>query len=306
MTAPNLETVPCGLCRSQRSRVRFESPNVWSEGSADHFAATTDVFGAYGTVRECLDCGLLYTSPRPSAEALLAGYEGNDDPDYESERDSRSMNAHLGLSTIRRHAPGGRLLEVGCANGFFLNAARMSYETVGVEPSRRARAYAREKLRLDIPAATLKEANFPGASFDVVVLVDVIEHLADPLDLLKEVSRVTKTGGIVYLVTPNIESLSARLLGSRWWGLRPAHVQYFSPKTLSALLQKTGFEVVESRSYGRIFSWGYWLTRLENYPRLLTAPIETAVNLMGIRNKFLYLDTRDSIQVVAKRLPEPS
>ncbi|MFA6092494.1 MAG: class I SAM-dependent methyltransferase [Elusimicrobiota bacterium] len=302
MTDILLETVPCNLCGSLRSRVRYATSDPWDGGGAGHFAATTDKFGAYGIVRECLDCGLLYTSPRPVAGALLSGYEGNEDADYDSERDSRSVNAHFSLAMIRRYAPGGRLLEVGCANGFFLNAARMSYETLGVEPSRAARDYARGKLRLDVPAATMEEARFPDASMDVVAMIDVIEHLADPLSILREAARVIKPGGVLYLVTPDVESLSARILRSRWWGLRPAHIYYFSPRTLAAMLEKAGFRVVESRSYGRIFSWGYWLTRLSNYPRAVTVPVEILVRLLGIRDKFLYLDTRDSMQVVARKI----
>lgn len=306
MTAIPLETVVCNLCGSAQSRVRFDSPGAWTADDAAHFAATTDKFGAYGTIRECAGCGLVYTNPRPTAEALLSGYAGNDDADYESERDSRSMNAHLSLAMIRRHAPGGKLLEIGCANGFFLNAARMSYETVGLEPSRAASDYARTRLRLDVPAGTLEEARFPDASFDVVALIDVIEHLADPLAALRAIARVTKPGGIVYLVTPDIDSLSARVLRGRWWGLRPAHVYYFSTRTLSKMLAQAGFETVESRSYGRIFSWGYWLTRLSNYPAFVSAPIALVVRALGIEDKFLYIDTRDSVQMIARRRQEQS
>lgn len=304
MTAIPLETIPCNLCGSARERVRFESPSPWNDGPGDHFAATTDKFGAYGTVRECLDCGLVYTSPRPAPGALLSGYEDNEDAGYDSERDSRSINAHMSLSMIRRHMPSGRLLEVGCANGFFLNAARMSYETTGVEPSRSAADYARTKLRLDVPAATLAEAKFPDASFDAVALIDVIEHLPDPLAMLCETARITKPGGVLYLVTPDVNSLSALVLGARWWGLRPAHIYYFSRATLGAMLAKAGYTVVEARSYGRIFSWGYWLTRLSNYPRFVTGPVAAMIGLLGIQDKFLYIDTRDSVQLVARKAPK--
>lgn len=295
-----MEQVPCNLCGSGRSRVRFRSPDPWPDAGAGHFAATTDKFGAYGTVRECLDCGLLYTSPRPAAGALLEGYADNEDPGYSEESDARCMNAYLSLAVLRRHAPGGRLLEVGCANGYFLNAARTTYDVVGVEPSRWARAAA-GRLGLSVPAATLEEARFPDAAFDAVVLIDVIEHLPDPLAVLTEAARLLRPGGILYLVTPDAESLSARLLRGRWWGLRPAHVYYFSRRTMAGMLEKAGFRMEFARSYGRIFSWGYWLSRLSNYPRIATAPVCALVELLGIRDKFLYLDTRDSMQVVARR-----
>lgn len=300
MTVP-LEEVACVLCGGRESRPLFTTPSPWEHGAAAHFAATTDVFGAYGTVVDCSGCGLVFTNPRPTHAALLSGYAENEDPDYEAERDSRCINAHMSLAVLRRHAPGGRLLEIGCAQGFFLNAARVSYETVGVEPSRSAREYARGALRLDVPAATMEEARFPDTSFEAVAMIDVIEHVADPLGALREAARVLKPGGVLYLVTPDIDSLSARLLRGRWWGLRPAHIYYFSRRTMGAMLEKAGFAIVESRSYGRIFTWGYWLSRLANYPSAVRLPVAALIEGLGLRDKFLYLDTRDSMQVVARK-----
>ena len=298
---PELEEVACALCGSTESRVLFKAMRGWPPGRDGSYAATTDKFGAYGTIRKCRRCGLLYTSPRVKAECLLEEYTQTKDEDYFLQCEARSMNAYLSLAAIRRHAPGGRLLEVGCSTGFFLNAARLSFEVEGVEPSRWARKYAEEQLKLTIAAPTLPEARFPDGHFDVVALHDVIEHVPDPAGLMREVARVTKRGGIVYIVTPDCDSLSAGLLGARWWGLRPAHIYYFSRRTLAELLQKTGLEVVEAGSFGRIFSWSYWLSRLSNYPRPLYRAVEAFINALGIRDKFLYLDTRDSVQMVARK-----
>lgn len=300
-SSSDTETVACNLCGGDQTDVLFESLDGWPVDKAGHYAATTDQFGAYGRIVRCRACGLVFTNPRVMASRLLEAYRDSKDDTYVTEADARSMNAYLSLAAIRRHAPGGRLLEAGCSAGYFLNAARLTYDVAGVEPSSWARRIAAERLKLPVTAATLEEARFPEASFDAAALIDVIEHVADPKGLLAEVARLVKPGGIVYLVTPDIGSLSARLLGGRWWGLRPAHVFYFSRATLRRLLEDSGFDPVDTRSYGRIFTWGYWLTRLSNYPRALTAPIEALVAALGIRDKFLYLDTRDSMQVIARR-----
>jgi SAM-dependent methyltransferase len=202
---------------------------------------------------------------------------------------------------LRRHAPGGRLLEIGCSTGFFLNAARLYFDVVGVEPSAWARNFAEEKLKLRVAAATLDQAKFPDASFDAAAMIDVIEHLADPAAALRETARVLSKGGVLYLVTPDIDSLSAKILRGRWWGLRPAHVYYFSRRTMTELLERCGFEVVAAKSYGRIFTWGYWLTRLSGYPKPLSAAVAALIRAFGIEDKFLYIDTRDSIQIVARK-----
>jgi 2-polyprenyl-3-methyl-5-hydroxy-6-metoxy-1,4-benzoquinol methylase len=253
-------------------------------------------------VLECLRCGLVFTHPRPGPEALLREYRETQDEDYFLESDSRCMNAYLCLAFIRRFAPSGRLLDVGCSTGFFLNAARVSYDVAGVEPSEWGRRYAAERLRLPPVAATFEEARFPDQTFDVATLIDVIEHLSDPSSSLLEVRRVLKPGGVAYIVTPDIESLSARLLRGKWWGLRPAHIYYFSRSTLQRMLEKHGFEILDSRSYGRIFTWGYWLSRLSNYPRPVYQLAEGIIRRLGIEDKFLYLDTRDSMQVVARKI----
>jgi hypothetical protein len=97
-------------------------------------------------------------------------------------------------------------------------------------------------------------------------MIDVVEHLPDPRATLRAAASLLREGGLLYLLTPDVESVSARLLRSRWWGLRPAHLYYFSPATLSALLGQVGFEVVLIKSYGRIFTYGYWLSRVRHYP----------------------------------------
>ncbi|MEE8425406.1 MAG: class I SAM-dependent methyltransferase [Elusimicrobiota bacterium] len=295
------ESVDCNLCGSAESRVRYCSDGASPADEAAHFAATTDRYGDYGTVRECLGCGLVYTSPRLKAQDIHRGYVEVEDRDYSAESDSRCMNAYLGLARIRKHVPGGSLLEIGCSTGFFLNAARTTYEVVGVEPSRWAARCARKRLGLEIAAPTMEEARFPAAHFDAVALIDVIEHVADPSALISEISRVLKPKGVLYLVTPDIGSFSARLLRGKWWGLRPAHLFYFSRRTLRAMLEKAGFEVVSMRSYGRIFTWGYWLSRLVNYPRPITLAVRAFIRILRIEDKFLYLDTRDSVQLIARK-----
>jgi 2-polyprenyl-3-methyl-5-hydroxy-6-metoxy-1,4-benzoquinol methylase len=300
MSEFELENIDCNLCGSPTGRIRYSATEGWPSSAADHYAATTDKFGAYGTLKECADCGLVYTTPRLVPQAILGGYQETEDPNYTEESESRSINAYMSLAAIRRFAKHGRLLEVGCSVGYFLNAARHSFEVVGVEPSRWAQKYTRERLKIEVPAATLEEAAFSDAHFDVVAMIDVIEHLPDPLAALREVRRILKPGGHLYIVTPDIESLSARILGSRWWGLRPAHIFYFSSKTLRAMLEANGFEIVYRRSYGRIFSWGYWLSRLTNYPRFIYNTVAWVIRLFGVEDKFLYLDTRDTVQMVAR------
>jgi len=295
-----LQTVPCSLCGSRDHVPLFERPYA-EETLLDcaTFAASTDEFSAYGRIVRCKACGLVFVNPRPTHERLLAGYSACVDASYLEESSSRSINAHLSLRTIAKHARAGRLLDVGCATGYFLNAARVDFEVVGLEPCEWACRICRDRFKLEAYPETLQADRFAPESFDVVTLIDVLEHLADPKAAVLRAARLLKPGGLLYIVTPDIESLSAKLLRGYWWGLRPAHMHYFSPATLECLLAEASARIVRRKSFGRIFSYGYWCSRLKNYPSWTHSLVRPAITLLGIEDKLLYLDTRDSIEVCA-------
>jgi 2-polyprenyl-3-methyl-5-hydroxy-6-metoxy-1,4-benzoquinol methylase len=308
------------LCGARDFSVVYERPYPRVLTDVD-FNATTDRFDAYGRIVRCRGCGHVYTNPRPEPGLIEHGYAESADSEYSRESSSRAINAHLCLATIRAavssvrpppvvsgggtpspETPGsGRLLEVGCAAGYFLNAARTDFEVSGVEPSRWAAAEASRRFGVKVHAGTLVEAAFPDTHFDVVAMVDVIEHLADPAAVLAECRKVLKPGGLLYLVTPDIGSLSATILRGSWWGLRPAHLHYFSRKTLDSFLAKNGFETQLCRSYGRMFTLDYWSSRLKNYPALVRAFVEKSIGVLRVRDKFVYINTRDSLEVVASK-----
>ncbi|MBK8870186.1 MAG: class I SAM-dependent methyltransferase [Elusimicrobia bacterium] len=260
---------------------------------------TTDLYGGCGRVVRCRQCGLAYRNPREATSTIEKAYISNEDPDALGEQECRSINAFLSLKTIREFREGGRLLEVGSSLGHFLNAARSTFDAVGIEPNRWASRWARERFRVDVREGVLSPGLFAPDSFDVVVAIDLLEHVTDPQALVTSLSHLLVPGGVLYIVTPNIESLSCRLLGRWWWGFRPSHLTYFSPKTMARMLSNAGLYVRQCRSYGRVFSYGYWLSRLKNYPSLAVWPISFVLSLMGWAGKVLYLDTRDSMEIIA-------
>ncbi|MFA6317146.1 MAG: class I SAM-dependent methyltransferase [Elusimicrobiota bacterium] len=295
-----LSEIDC-LCGARDYAVLYERPYPRVLTEVD-FNATTDRFDAYGRIVRCRACGHVYTNPRPEAGLIARGYAETADPEYVQESSSRAINAHLCLATIKAFAGEGRLLEVGCSAGYFLNAARTDFSVTGVEPSRWAAAEASRRFGVSVHAGTLAEAGFAGGTFDVCALVDVIEHLTDPVAVLAECRRVLKPGGHLYLVTPDIGSLSAKLLRGAWWGLRPAHLHYFNKATLTALLSGMGFETLLCRSYGRMFTLDYWSSRLKNYPALVRAFVERSIGVLRVKDKFVYINTRDSVEVVARKV----
>jgi 2-polyprenyl-3-methyl-5-hydroxy-6-metoxy-1,4-benzoquinol methylase len=296
---PRETIIPCPVCGANDDRTLHERVHV----GPDAFGAemTTDVYSSYGRIARCRRCGMAYRSPRETDADVLSAYAGLEDEDYLSERECRGMNALLSLKVIKRHATRGRLLEIGSSVGFFLNAARLEFDCYGVEPSSWAAQIARERFGLEVHTGPFETYEAPPASFDVVVMIDVLEHVLDPRALLARAASLLCPGGVCYLVTPDISSLSARLLRRYWWGLRPAHLTYFAPPTLTRLLDESGLEVRELRSFGRIFTYGYWLSRLSAYPAPVRGVVGLAIRWAGWQDKVLYINTRDSMEVVAIR-----
>ena len=295
-----LKHVPC-LCGHDDYRVLYDRPYALTSDHLGDFLATTDRFENYGRIVRCRRCALVYTNPRLEDSLIFRGYADSRDENYVEEASNRSINAHISVGALRRFRKGGRLLEVGSSLGYFLNAARVDYEVTGVEASRWAAEEARRKFGVPVKTGSLQEQHFEDGGFDIVCQIDVIEHVTDPVALLNECCRVLKPGGLLYVVTPDIDSLSAMLLRGKWWGLRPAPLYYFSRRTLTDLLEKIGLEIVLARSFGRIFSLGYWASRLKSYPALVHRPIDRVIYLLDIHEKLMYINTRDSMELVAKK-----
>jgi 2-polyprenyl-3-methyl-5-hydroxy-6-metoxy-1,4-benzoquinol methylase len=213
--------------------------------------------GPLGIAR-CGGCTLLYVTPRfaePQAHyhgeradvlrkygAILRGEAAhNRDPNYEQE-----------LGVLRELKPRGVLLDVGTHCGFFLRKARgMDWTLVGVEPSPIGAELAREYLGLDVRTATLQDAGFPDAFADVVTMVDVFEHVADPRDLLASVKRVLKADGLLFIKVPNGRynlfkyRLIRKILGLKQVEIFDAkeHVVHYTIETLRATLAENGFQI---------------------------------------------------------------
>jgi SAM-dependent methyltransferase len=160
----------------------------------------------------------------------------------------RRISVNYGLRkrcrAVTRYKKEGRLLEIGCATGEFLNAMRGSgsWDLYGVEISEHAVRYARDQWGLNVFRGQLKEAQYPDNFFDVVVLWDVLEHLSNPKSALLEIRRVLARDGWLIFRVPNLDGLDAKLFGRYWAGLdAPRHFSIFSKATLKRLLEITGF-----------------------------------------------------------------
>jgi SAM-dependent methyltransferase len=158
---------------------------------------------------------------------------------------------------------GRRLLDVGCGSGDFLQRMRsLGWEAVGVEPDPVAAARARS-ANLDVRDGLLVDAAFDDDSFDAIVLSHVIEHVHDPVGLLRECGRVLRPGGVLIVMTPNLDSVGHRRFGADWRGLEPPrHLHLFSSRSLSTCIRTAGLTLTGVRTSARWVRGIWWVSRV--------------------------------------------
>jgi SAM-dependent methyltransferase len=160
------------------------------------------------------------------------------------------------LRIIKKYNKKGRILDIGCAAGFFLNSAKQQgFDPHGVDISKTLCTFARRYFKLDVFCGTLRERRYPNEYFDVVTMFDVLSHLPTPVDDLNEVNRVLRKGGLLLIETGNRGELNAKAV-EKWmgtWG-SPSHLYHFGTNTLMKLLEITGFDCLDVDKSSVIFS----------------------------------------------------
>ncbi len=227
------EFIPCNLCNNDKFKLLYTKKHDNME---------------YRIVK-CKSCGLICMNPRLTEEKNKELY-GN--LYYYFDRESDKMNINKAVEQFKivelySAKTRGKLLEIGCAKGFFLKIARDNgWETQGIDISDYACKYARERFGLNVIEGTLEDIDLPEKCFDLITLWDTVEHFRDPQKALGKIKRLLKDDGMLVIETPNINSVFFKLYRRYWLGFNPFHLYYFSPRTLGSMLSKLGFSIVNS------------------------------------------------------------
>lgn len=231
-------------------------------------------------VVDCAECGYIHIDPVPGPEELKEVYSEEyyteEKPDY-IERNREDLgwwevvyNERLDVFEENLPPERRRLLDIGTGPGHFLKrASERGWSCVGVEPSHQAARYAREDLGLDVREAFLDDDTVRelGGGFDAVHLSEVLEHLPDPAGTLDKARGLLSEGGMVCCVVPNDYSPVQKLLREKldyqpYWLAPPHHINYFTFESLTSLMERCGFRVVEKTS---MFPMDFFLLMGENY-----------------------------------------
>ncbi|MEZ5988527.1 MAG: class I SAM-dependent methyltransferase [Planctomycetota bacterium] len=267
-------------------------------------------------VMTCADCGLVYVTPRLRPDVLPRvydeGYWTSEGPkdrgyaDYRSDAELYLKTFRRRISILERHRPGpGRLLDVGCAAGFFLEVAlERGWDAVGLEPSADIAASARERVGADrVHVGVIEEAPFPARSFDAITMWDVLEHVPDPKAFMLRVGELLEDDGVLILETQNVASRFARRMGPRWQHYKHLeHLYHFDPTTITRLLGEVGFEVVENtpKLGGKYVTVGFIRERAE---RLSRAMRWLLLPLAPFDRCNFYVNLDDEMVIAARKRP---
>jgi SAM-dependent methyltransferase len=281
--------------------MREHFPVAGSAG-AEGLIPTVDRYGvALADFVRCARCGHAQLAPMPSEQELEQSYRDAATEDYDEEAAGQRATAQAELRRIERHAGPGRLADLGCWTGFLIaEAGTRGWSVVGVEPSAWAAERARER-GVEVISAPLLEAPLPEGSFAAVAMGDVIEHLPDPGAALNRVAALLAPGGVLWLATPDAGSRVARALGRRWWSVIPTHVHLFTRASITRLLERHGFEVLEIGTSPKRFTVRYYVDRLAGYSPPLARAAGWAARRAGLADRLVAPDFGDRMAVVARR-----
>lgn len=203
-------------------------------------------------VDRCDECGFIFMNPR-FTKRVIRGFYGEDyyrgsaEYAYYDERRAERFARHVWKARLRvigRYADGGNFLDVGAAFGGLLREASARYSVYGIEPSDYSGSEARKIFGERVHIGTLADHPFEDGFFSAITMIEVIEHLADPADAIRECHRLLRDGGVLVVQTANMAGLQARLRGERYAYFMPGHLSYFTRRNLTDLLVRSGFSRV--------------------------------------------------------------
>lgn len=238
---------------------------------------------------KCKICGLIYVNPRLNESEQLDIYSDNYFIKNKDVGKFKRKTAEIDLNRLKKlGVKRGKVLDVGYGEGYFLEVSqKIGWEVYGVE----------------IVKFDTNVAHFPDKYFDLITLFDVIEHFQNPLLELKEINRILKDDGFVYIHTPNIGGLFAKLMGKRWFQIKPEeHIFYFNKKTIKTILKKSGFEVLVYNAYGKVLTIEYVQQVLALTNTILPKVIKWLFSRLPFYRKLFYMKTGHLNVLSKKRL----
>ena len=258
----------------------------------------------------CPECDLVFQDPEADfneQEIYNAEYiqKRSQDPKNSSIAKPREKTAEHYYRWVRKYVAKGNLLEIGCATGLALKVAQnQGWKVFGVEVNASAAQVANDVLKTDaVRVGNLNDAMFPDNHFSLVTLFDVIEHIPHPIEFMKILNKKISPGGSVLFLTPNVDTLSFKLLKERWPHFVQEHLLLYSPKSMDRLLKATGFKTTAYGWGTKHLSLGMLKTHAENHPnKRLYTPISKILGMIPSLNQAVFPFNLGEMFVLAQKI----
>ena len=265
-------------------------------------------FGEFRVCR-CGVCGLVRLNPRLTEAGSGGLYEreyfGGDHATgydtYEQDEYLYEKTFARRLKLIRRFKSVGRVLDIGCSLGYFLNVAKHAgFDVYGLDVSAYAVERATERFPNRIRRGVLGPGLYPKQFFDVVTMFDLFEHVYRPREFLATVNEITRDDAVVLITTPNHRSFLSRASGRNWVSYKiPEHVFFYTPETLSRTVAPF-FEIAMVRSEGQYCTLEFLAERLKTLSRPMGSALLRIVRVLGTKDWPMYVNSGSMTAVLKK------
>jgi len=266
-------------------------------------------------IYRCPACGLGETDLKTNYDRFVKefyseGYYGGDPSrsayvNYEKDKPYIVRNMKKFLSYVSIYKKRGKLLDIGCAFGYFVELARSKgYDAYGIDPSAYAAKRARRLVGKNrIQEVTIKSAAYQKESFDVITLFDVFEHLSNPLSDMKKLNALLKKDGVIMIATGDTDSIAARIMKRTWtFYIPPQHTFFFNRANATYLLERAGFTPIHWHRAGKWLSLGYILHLARTIGESVVAEyLYRAIQHTVCMKIPLYIPMYDNMVIIARK-----
>jgi 2-polyprenyl-3-methyl-5-hydroxy-6-metoxy-1,4-benzoquinol methylase len=290
---PSKSEIKCWVCGE--NSIPFENSKSLDhiDLGPDKFKISDSEYGKSLPRYRCIACSFIQCD---TPIDMVSFYQAMSDDEYDQGEVARQRQFEDLIRTFKI-AKGSKWLDVGCGTGALVEMAnKMEYRAIGIDPSIALIEKGLAKGR-PISCATLENFSLGDELFDVISLIDVIEHVNNPIAIMSLVSKHLKPNGFVCLSTPDASSIFARALKMKWWHVRVAHIGYFDKKTLSLTFRKNGFEILRLFRPNWYFDSNYFVDRLSKYLPFIPKKLLKTL----LRDRVIRINLRDSWAVVGQK-----
>ncbi len=288
----------------------YEPEICYQCGSSDYKLIAS---GPVVPVIRCTQCGLMRQGLKKeikdsfSLQSCAGGSERYIKQRLEKEATQLVDYVKVLPNLERIQATKGTLLEIGCSTGLLLDEFRKAgWDAAGVEPDAWAYNLAKEKHDLSVTNAYFQEAGYADDTFDVVVMLHVIEHIPNPLKALKQLNKLIKPGGILVMETPRYDTIWFKFLKGRERSVIPGHLYYFTRKSLTEMASNAGFELIKLDSVGRTLTLDrlcYSISKVSNSKKISKA-LTTLSDRLHLNKVRLHLNMHDMMRLYLRKIKE--